>query len=250
MNLNSSFERPTIINRPTYEPSGEAEEFIVPLLRNQIEYVLATYGKPKSNNPYVLDVGCGRQPFRQKLEEIGYIYKSLDIKQNPENSVDIIWQIDKLLPKDFILFSSIDFIFCTEVLEHVANWDIAFNNFANLLNIGGRLFITCPHLYMLHEEPYDFWRPTLYGLQHFADRYGFKVLHEVKAGDGWDVIGTVLASCYCSPVGRNMFDRLLNQIIAKCRRLLLLLIASRILQNYVNFDSSLYLSNVIVFEKL
>ncbi|WP_190400756.1 class I SAM-dependent methyltransferase [Pseudanabaena sp. FACHB-1998] len=238
------------MNRLTYEASGDPEKFIVPLLRNQVEEVVARYSKPKSTNPHVLDVGCGRQPFREKLEEIGYIYKSLDVKQNLEKSVDIIWQIDKLLPENLIPFASFEFIFCTEVLEHVADWDIAFNNFSKLLEVGGRLFITCPHLYMLHEEPYDFWRPTPYALKYFADRYGFKVLYEVKAGNGWDVIGTVLASCYCSPVSRNILARLLNQIIAKTRRLSILLIASKILQNHVNFDSSLYLSNIIMFEKL
>ena len=32
----------------------------------------------------VLDVGCGRQPFRLTIEALGYSYTGVDVEQNPE----------------------------------------------------------------------------------------------------------------------------------------------------------------------
>ena len=52
--------------------------------------------------------------------------------------------------------------------------------------------MTCPMFYPLHEEPYDFWRPTLHALDYFARRAGLRVVERQGAGDAWDILGTLL----------------------------------------------------------
>jgi SAM-dependent methyltransferase len=235
--------------RPNYEPGAPQDQFIVPLLRQHIEQILLTYAKPPSLHPRVLDVGCGRQPFRKDLEAIGYTYMSLDAQQNSEESVDIVYEIDKPLPSELINHATFDFILCTEVMEHVANWDVAFSNFAQLLAPGGRLFITCPHFYQLHEEPYDFWRATPYALQYFGNKFGFKILHQVNAGDAWDILGTLLASFYSLPASLSLRDRILNRIVSQCRQFILQLLIDRRIQKAVHLHSPLYQANIVVFEK-
>jgi len=84
-------------------------------------------------------------------------------------------------------------------MEHVADWDKAFKNLALLMERGGRVLITCPQFYRLHEEPYDFWRPTLHALRYFGGRAGFRTVHDVAAGGAWDVLGTLLADCLPYP---------------------------------------------------
>lgn len=244
-------KRSEIVERETYEPTHPVEEFMVRLLRKNIEHILflSSYAIPTSSNPRVLDVGCGRQPFRKDLESLGYQYNSIDAQQNPEKSVDIVCEIDKPLSTELLNLGSFDFIFCTEVMEHVADWNIAFSNFVQLLAPGGKLFITCPHFYILHEEPYDFWRPTPYALKYFGNRFGLKILHQVNAGDAWDVIGTAIASCYSTPASQSFGDRLLNKIVAKCRKTLFQLLATRRLQTAVQLHSPLYLANITIFEK-
>lgn len=248
MNNAIELKRTEVLERDRYEPTHPVEEFMVHLLRKHIEDVLSTYAIPTSSNPRVLDVGCGRQPFRQDLEGLGYKYVSIDAQQNPENSVDIVCEIDKPLPHE-LLSGCFDFIFCTEVMEHVADWNVAFGNFVQLLVPGGKLFITCPHFYILHEEPYDFWRPTPYALQYFGNRYGLKVVHQINAGDAWDVMGTLLGSCYSTPLSRSFGSRFINKIFSKCCQALFKLIASRRLQSSVQLHSPLYLANIAVFEK-
>ena len=45
---------------------------------------------------------------------------------------------------------------------------IEHSNVAALLAPGGRVLLTVPHVYRLHEEPYDFWRPTLHAIHYFV----------------------------------------------------------------------------------
>lgn len=241
--------RSEVIERVNYEPMYPQEKFIVPLLRQHIEEILSTYAKPTSINPRALDVGCGRQPFRKHLEALGYIYSSTDAQQSPEESVDVVCAIDQPLPSELTRSGPFDFIFCTEVMEHVADWNMAFSNFAQLLAPGGRLFITCPHFYQLHEEPYDFWRPTPYALHYFGNKFGLKILDQVNAGDAWDILGTLLANCYPQPASRSLGDRLLNRIVSRCHKFIFQLLVSRRLQTSVQLNGPLYLSNIAVFEK-
>lgn len=242
-------KRPNIIERQDYKPAWPQEEFMVTLLRRYIEEILFTYCQPVTSNSRVLDVGCGRQPFRINLEKLGYIYSSLDAQQNPESSVNIVCQIDKILPPQMIDLGCFDFIFCTEVLEHVADWDMAFSNFTKLLASGGKLLITCPHFYQLHEEPYDFWRPTPYALKYFGNRFRLKILHQVQAGDAWDVLGTLIANCHPTPLSKSFSNCFLNIIVLMFGHILFKIIASRRLQANVKLNSPLYMSNIILFEK-
>jgi SAM-dependent methyltransferase len=237
------------LQRHNYGVVGPKEQFIVPLLRQHIEKVLSTYGKPTCLHPRALDVGCGLQPFRKQLEALGYSYTSIDAQQNPEETVDVVCEIDRLLPAEIINDGTFDFILCTEVMEHVADWNMAFRNFAQLLAPGGRLFITCPHFYQLHEEPYDFWRPTPYTFHYFGNKFGLNILYQLQAGDAWDVLGTLLANFHSSPASRSLRDRFLNRIVSDFRMFLFQILVNRRIQPTVHLHGPLYLANIVVFEK-
>lgn len=249
---NVKFQRNQEARREAYIPTAPAEEFIVPLLQDHVEHLLRIYvsaDKDDSRDVFALDVGCGRQPFRSQLENAGFIYKSLDAVQNPENSIDFICELDKKLPESMINETKYDFILCTEVLEHVAEWDMAFFNLSQLLNTNGKLLITCPHFYLLHETPHDFWRPTPYALQYFGEKYNLKILHQVNAGDGWDILGTLFSASYSLPKTRKIGDRIFNRIIFFVIKLTFKLLKERKTQNAIEFKSPFYLSNIVVFEK-
>lgn len=109
---------------------------------------------------------------------------------------------------------------------------------------GGQLLITCPHFYPLHDEPYDFWRPTHHALRFFGNKFGLDILHQVKAGDAWDVLGTLLPNCYPQPVNRSLGNRILNKIVSRCHNFLFQLLVSRRLQTSVQLRGPLYMSNI------
>lgn len=239
--------RPVLNERREYLPRGPKEEFIVPLLRREIEACIAKFATPVLGAGKAVDIGCGGQPFRALLEETGYSYCGVDA--NPNGVADVKCAADEPLPDELLRRGPFDFALCTEVLEHVADWDAAFSNFGRLLASGGRLLITAPHFYHLHEEPYDFWRPTLHAIDYYARRAGLQCVHRQAAGDAWDVLGTTLANCRFAAGSGRLFDRAIAKgvrIVAglTCRALL-----RRKLQPRVRVDGPLYLCNVVVLEK-
>jgi SAM-dependent methyltransferase len=242
-------QRPTPDRRAQYAPSAPQEEFIVPLLRRHIENGIARYAAPAPPGARALDVGCGRQPFRGSLDGLGYSYTGLDVDQNLEGSVDVICAIDEPLPAGVLDLGTFEFVLCTEVLEHVADWDMAFRNLAALMSPRGRLLVTCPHFFYLHEEPYDFWRPTPHALRYFGTRAGLQVLSARAVGDAWDILGTLLASSTPVPASNRVRDRMARRLVLESRRTLLALLRRRLLQRMVRLQGSLYMSNITVFEK-
>jgi len=187
----------------------------VPLLAEKIPALFREFGAPRRPGARALDAGCGLQPFRAMLEEAGYQYASLDVVQNQAGTVEFIATLDAPSPEQLTRGIQYDFILCTEVMEHVAGWDAAFANFSRLLRPGGRILFTCPHFYPLHETPYDFWRPTPFAFQTFAEKHGLKTLSLEALGGPREVLGTLLAETYAYPATGRLWDR----IVAKAARI-------------------------------
>ena len=137
---------------------------------------------------------------------------------------------------------------CTEVLEHVADWAAAFANLSRLTAPGGKVLVTCPHFYPLHEEPYDFWRPTPHALRHFAEAAGFRVVALEKVGDAWDVLGTLLGASYVVPGTWSWRARLASAVVRRGTRAVFHLLCRGLLRR-VTLGGKLYLSNVAVLER-
>jgi SAM-dependent methyltransferase len=234
--------------RATYEPRARQEWFIVTRLARAIPDAVARWAPIAGR---ALDVGCGRQPFRATLEARGLSYVGLDTQQNADGTVEFVCAIDGTLPVGLLALAGFDFVLCTEVLEHVADWHAAFSNFSTLLAPGGRIVLTCPHVYPLHEEPYDFWRPTPHALRYFAARAGLRVLEERRIGDGWDVFATVMMSVSIKPArgSWNPLAYLLAGLLQLRRKFLFGALKRTWLRALVPATSRLYLSNLVVLER-
>lgn len=240
--------RPSVPGRKDYVPLEPRDELIVPLLRAEIEDCIRRFATPARGNGKALDVGCGGQPFRSALERIGYTYCGVDVS-TVEESVDVVCAIDEPLPDELRARGLFDFVLCTEVLEHVADWSVAFANFRALLAPGGRVLITAPQFFHLHEEPYDFWRPTPHAIDYYARRNGLKVVEQRRAGDAWDILGIVLPNCRFLPASTKLSDRAAAKAIRVGARLAFRALVRRRVQSRVRADGPLYLSNVSVLEK-
>jgi SAM-dependent methyltransferase len=241
--------RPAFHERTCYEPNLPQEEFIVPLLRREIESCIARYATPASETAKAVDIGCGGQPFRTALEQKGYSYCAVDINPDGGPPVDVVCAADGALSDELLRRGPFDFLLCTEVLEHVADWQRAFSNFGVLLAPSGRALITAPYVYQLHEEPYDFWRPTLHAIDHYAHEVGLRALYRKAAGDPWDVLGTILATCKFKASSRRFTDRALSKAIRTASGFVHRAILRGKLQSRVQVVAPLYLSNVVVLEK-
>lgn len=241
--------RPALHERKVYTPNLPQEQFIVPLLRREIESCIERYAAPARKGASAIDVGCGGQPFRTLLEGLGYHYCGVDANPDGGVPVDLVWAVDQPIPEALRLKDSFDFLLCTEVIEHVADWPTAFSNFVQLLAPGGRALITAPYIYQLHEEPYDFWRPTLHAIDYHANRVGLRPVYRQTAGDGWDVLGTILGTCKFLPRSTRLLDRAVAKAVRLTKELLFREVLRGQLRQRVRADAPLYLSNVVVLEK-
>jgi SAM-dependent methyltransferase len=238
--------RPHIVERAEYKATVESE---VPMLRVLNNFILGFFSQHEMKEWKVLDAGCGRQPFRRLLEEKGCAYSAMDVNQNPEGSVQFICAIDEELPACLLQQGPFDLIICLEVMEHVADWDAAFKNFHLLLKNGGKLLLTAPFFFRLHEAPFDFWRPTPHSFEYYAQRHQLKVDEVMKGGDAWDILGTMLTLGGIYSRDRNFFNRLLSFCIRNFVRMIKGKILSGYFSRRVILDNGYYLSNGIVMHK-
>jgi SAM-dependent methyltransferase len=242
-------ENQPISRRSDYESiTGEQEYFVTPLLRRAIRTALDRHAV-HPQGAACLDVGAGEEPLRPDLERRGYAYQSLDITQNRSNSIRYVARLDAPLPAGGPPENHFDLILCTEVLEHVPDWRAAFANMFSLLKPGGIVLITAPFVYMPHEEPHDYWRPTDHTLQHHALGAGFQVLESVRLGNGWDVLGTLVCStAVCR--SRKSFTGYLTAIpLHLLHSLLKAVLKSRLPEKMAELQTRFYLGNAIVLKK-
>lgn len=235
--------------RGDYLQAGGQDQFIVPLLRRHIDRYLTAYLIRSQQKGHVLDIGCGSQPFRRRCEDAGWRYTGFDVVQNAQSTVDILGAIDALLPEDLMWRGPYHFILCTEVMEHVVDWPAAFTNMESLLAPGGHLLVTCPFFYPLHEEPYDFWRPTVHTLAVHAARAGLVSVDVRGVGDAWDVLGTLLASFTMSPADGTVSSRVGRLAARFSQRVAFAALRRQIPQRLVQAHSRIYLANVAVFRR-
>jgi len=235
-------DRPILTERTTYAPKFKSETFIVPLLQVAISSAIKKY----ADGGKALDVGCGGQPFRSALEARGCHYFSMDANPTAGVSVDFVAPVDSPLGPEVVGSGPYDFILCTEVLEHVADWPRAFENLARLLAPGGKLVLTAPHFYFLHEEPFDFFRPTLHAFAHFAAKHNLEVLESRPLGDAWDMLGTFLSGCRFQAASESKISRFLAWGLWKLRDFCFRKIQRGNIRRRVHFWGPTYLSNVVV----
>jgi len=131
----------------------------------------------------VLDVGCGRQPYRDLLaaRATGVVAVESDPARYADGPSPDTWASGLELP---FRSDSFDTVVAFQVLEHVPEPGRMMAEMARVMTSSGRLVLTAPHIWGIHEEPADFYRFTGYGLAHLARGAGLEVL-EVRALAGY-----------------------------------------------------------------
>ncbi len=117
----------------------------------------------------VLDAGAGmhdRYSHLFKTED----YIKMDVTAGP--NVDVVGSAEQIPFPD----NHFDSVVSTQVLEHLPHPWLATREFGRVLKPGGVLLLTIPQMNELHEEPYDFFRYTKYGLISLLTEAGFTIL--------------------------------------------------------------------------
>lgn len=170
---------------------GLARISSVHLKKNRADYIVMYYliedlktAIGKYANGQVLDIGCGNKPYEQLFANKATGYVGCDVVQSDKNKVDVICEATNLNFPD----AQFDTVFSTQVIEHVNDPFKMMQEANRVLKQNGLVIVSAPFTWQLHEEPYDFYRYSKYGLKAMFEQKGFEVL-EIKANGGkWAAI--------------------------------------------------------------
>ena len=155
----------------------------------------------------LLDVGCGNKPYESLFENKLNSYVGCDVIQSSDNKVDVICKATQLDFQD----QRFDTVFSTQVMEHVDNSDLMMGECNRVLKPGGFLILSVPFCWELHEEPYDFFRFTKYGLQELCTRNNFEVVEIMSNGGKWAAISQMnLNMIYGTFKNKSVFTKILK----------------------------------------
>lgn len=119
----------------------------------------------------VYDFGCGTRPYETDIMQFADRYVGVDWSNTLHGlDADVVANLNEPLP---IEGSIADTVVSFQVLEHLSEPQTMINEAFRILRPGGRVFLSVPFQWHVHEAPYDFYRYTCYGLEYIFKKSGF-----------------------------------------------------------------------------
>jgi SAM-dependent methyltransferase len=192
----------------------------------------------------ILDVGCGRKPYRHLFQYTEYI--GMDI-ENPghdhsQEEIDVYYD-GKVFPFPDNKF---DNVLCNQVLEHVFEPVPFLKEINRVLKPGGCFLLTVPFVWDEHEQPNDYARYSSFGLKYLLEQNGFELVEQKRSVNN---LGTVFqlinAYIYKKVITRN---GILNQFL-----IFLLMSPFSVIGTLFGIifpnNNDLYLDNIVLAKK-
>ena len=221
-------------------PKNAVDYIVLHFLIRDIRYSVSNYAKGK-----ILDVGCGNKPYESLFNTNKENYIGCDVVQSSENKVDVLCKATDIKLES----NSFDTVFSTQVMEHVDNSDAMMKECNRVLKPGGAFILSVPLCWELHEEPYDFFRFTKYGLKELCERNNFDVIEIMPNGGKWAAIIQMNINMIYSTFRKKSFSvKLLKGLFINLRLTALInRIAIRLDKKF--YDPVLTLNYVLVAKK-
>lgn len=202
--------------------------------KESIRDALIRYSSFSKGN--LLDLGCGKKPYKKIFERYIQKYVGLDIDKS---EADILCSIENIsrIKKD-----SFDTILSTQVLEHVENPAKMIKDSYKILKKGGCIILTAPMTWQLHEQPRDFYRYTKYGLRYLLESAGFRIIVLKERGGFWKVIGQKLNSKFYGNSKKKVIKMIKGPFCAGINLIFIFL-------DWLNKDFSETLGYVVIAKK-
>jgi SAM-dependent methyltransferase len=119
----------------------------------------------------LLDCGCGYAPYYGIYEPVVDEAVWIDWGETEHRNRLLDAEVDLNGPLPFP-DASFDSVLLTDVLEHIAAPESLIQEIARILRPRGRLILSVPFMYGLHEQPYDYFRYTEFGLRRLCEQAG------------------------------------------------------------------------------
>lgn len=169
-------------------PAGlEAFVALSPHVRRPIAEAVLAFASKFPAGSRVLDVGAGEAPYGVLFDHCEYV--TVDWEGSIyETSPDITATADGIPVED----GQFDAVLLTEVLEHVPDPVSALKEQWRILKPGGRILITVPFVWHLHELPNDYARYAPAALERFAAEAGFEDAEVSRRGNYFTALAQLM----------------------------------------------------------
>lgn len=141
--------------------------------RVYLDRFVAAAGMAAPSGGRVLDAGAGNGLYRHHFDHVDYEAADFEAVPGKEYSGNHYVCDLTAIPVgndryDIVLFS--------QVLEHLPEPLAVLSELHRVLKPGGQVFASAPLFYEEHEQPYDYYRYTRFGLRHLFEAAGFRDL--------------------------------------------------------------------------
>lgn len=149
-----------------------------------LEYEAISTAKKYAQDSILVDIGCGRQPYKKDLlplvkKYIGVDHPQTSKKYGGENKPDILADATKIpLPNNYANLTMM-----ISVLEHLPDPTLALKEARRITRKGGYFIGLTVQNYRLHDMPHDYFRYTRFGLKELLTRSGFKIIKITPLGN-------------------------------------------------------------------
>jgi SAM-dependent methyltransferase len=160
----------TLIASRDLNEVGVASRLTVDLIAASYERYIKLHARGR-----LVDLGCGKAPlfavYRNYVSDITCVDWGNSL--HGSQYLDVQCDLTTTLPfKD----GQFDTIILSDVLEHLPQPENLWKEMSRILADNGKVLISVPFLYWLHEQPYDYYRYTEYALKRFAELSGFRMI--------------------------------------------------------------------------
>jgi SAM-dependent methyltransferase len=136
--------------------------------KTPVRLSLESFLQQHATSEFTLEIGAGRLPYKEWFPN----RVAMDINYYSHNHV----QADAhCLPFSDGAFNT---VLCTEVLEHLHTPSLALKEMRRVLAPGGKLILTTPFAYPIHDAPGDYYRYTRFGLTYLLRDWNLEYLSE------------------------------------------------------------------------
>lgn len=149
-----------------------------------LEYEAVLVAKKNIKKGVLVDIGCGRQPYKKDLlpytkKYIGIDHPKVSKRYLANEKPDILADATKIpLPDNFANLTMM-----ISVLEHLPNPTAALKEAYRITKKNGSFVTVTIQNYRLHDEPYDYFRYTRFGLKEILEKSRFKKIKITPLGN-------------------------------------------------------------------
>lgn len=120
----------------------------------------------------VVDLGCGTAPYKQDILKVATKYIGVDWENSfhDQHQVDVFADLCSRLP---FAENYADTVISLQVMEHLPEPVFFLSECYRILKPEGKLLITVPFMWHVHEAPHDYFRYTRYGLEYLLKKNNF-----------------------------------------------------------------------------